>query len=98
MVDVRTTKSRITEYLVGKGWVSGMMLEDMAADWQTKSSTISRRARELFDEGRISRMITVRRTPSGKRVQTVQYASLGTFESVDQANNFIKSLEGVQHV
>lgn len=90
----QTTKSRIVEYLMGKGWVSGMQLEDMAHDWQTKSSTISRRARELYEEGRINRMIFVRRTPSGKRVQTVQYSSLWTFESAEQANQFIKSLGG----
>lgn len=93
MRDVKqTTKSRIINFLIGKGWVSGMMLEDMAQSWETKSSTISRRARELYEEGRINRMITVRRTPSGRNVHTVQYSSLGTFESAEQANNFIRSL------
>ena len=59
-----TTKTEIIAYLQRHpGWVSGMSLEDNARDWQTKASTISRRARELYEEGKIDRMI------KGKTVQ-----------------------------
>lgn len=89
MRDVRTTtKSRIQEYLRYRGgWISGSELEGCAEAWGTKSSVISRRARELANDGTINRTLSPRKT--------VQYASNGTFESAREANLFIKSLEVV---
>jgi len=69
MQDVKTsTKQQIIGYLRGRDFVSGSELEEQARNWQTKSSTISRRCRELADEGKIDRMLSERRT--------VQYKTL----------------------
>ena len=58
-----TTKNRIIEYLKFRGGlVSGSKLESCADQWQTKSSVISRRARELANEGIIERELSARRT------------------------------------
>ncbi len=49
-----TTKTAILNYLNSKQrWVSGSELEDQAHSWVSKASTISRRARELVDDGKI---------------------------------------------
>ena len=81
-----TTKQQIMNYLNYTGrWCSGSELEAQAEDWQTKSSVISRRARELANENRINRALGPKRT--------VQYASSGTFTTANEANSFIKSLD-----
>lgn len=47
-----STKLKIINFLkTYPGYVSGSQLEDNARTWQTKASTISRRARELADDG-----------------------------------------------
>ena len=83
-----TTKSRIINYLKSvNGFVSGSELEAQAEDWGTKSSVISRRCRELANEGKIQRTLGYRRT--------VQYGlnSLPQqFYTAEEANNYIKSL------
>jgi len=83
-----TTKNRIIEYLRFKGCaVSGSELEGCAEAWQTKSSVISRRARELANEGDIERTLSSHRT--------VQYGyHPRQFTTASEANNFIKSLGG----
>lgn len=79
-----STKQLIINYLNDKIWVSGTELENQARDWQTKASTISRRCRELADEGKIIRELSF-----GKH-KTVQYriAKMTT----DQANSFLTSI------
>lgn len=58
-----TTKQRILNYLqFNAGWVSGTALEANAENWRTKSSVISRRARELHAEGHIDRLLGPKRT------------------------------------
>jgi hypothetical protein len=52
-----STKNRILYYLNNQGWVSGTQLEAQARDWGTKSSVISRRARELANEGKLERSL-----------------------------------------
>ena len=54
-----TTKARVLVYLRSRqpSYISGTELENMSRDWGTKASTISRRARDLEDEGRIERKI-----------------------------------------
>lgn len=80
----KSTKQRIIYYLQIQGKVSGSQLEDQAHSWETKASVISRRARELVNEGKISRTFSER--------GTVQY-SIRPEMSTEQANNFLKSLE-----
>lgn len=53
-----TTKSRILIYLRARqpSYLSGTELESQAREWGTKASVISRRCRELEQEGRIQKM------------------------------------------
>lgn len=57
-----STKSHIKTYLKSNSfrYVSGSELERQADTWQTKPSVISRRARELANEGVIQRRINQR--------------------------------------
>lgn len=58
-----STKKKILAYLASHAyWVSGSELERQADNWQTKASTISRRARELFDDQDIERELSPRNT------------------------------------
>lgn len=58
-----TVKNKILFFLKHHpGWHSGTELEDQARFWQCKPSMISRRARELADEGKIQRRLSIRRT------------------------------------
>lgn len=61
----KSTKQLIVIYLNNRGWCSGAQLENQAQAWQTKASTISRRARQLVEDGKIERRL-------GDK-QTVQY-------------------------
>lgn len=62
MLEKRTTKNYILFYLkTHSGWVSGTELEAQAKFWQTKSSIIARRVRELASEDKIERRLNVRR-------------------------------------
>lgn len=81
-----TTKQLILNYLSDKIWVSGTELENQSRDWQTKASTISRRARELADEGKIIRELSF-----GKH-KTVQYRIAKGGMTADQANTFLASI------
>ncbi len=83
-----TTKQRILSYLRNKPWTSGMELEDLAHDWETKASTISRRARELADDKIIERSTSQR--------GTVQYRLPQM--SATQANLFLESLRKEENV
>lgn len=74
-----TTKQRILDYLKYRGEVSGMQLENNAREWMTKASTISRRARELSEEGKIERAL------NGK---TVAYK----LKSLDWAEGYLDKL------
>lgn len=58
-----TTKGKIIAYL-GQydSYISGSQLEAQGLNWGTKSSVISRRARELANEGKIERRIGDKRT------------------------------------
>lgn len=65
-----STKLKIVSFLDNQfGWVSGTQLEGQSREWQTKASVISRRARELANDGLIQRRIWER--------GTVQYKSKG---------------------
>lgn len=79
-----TTKQLIINYLNDRVVVSGSELENQARDWQTKASTISRRARELAEEGKITRELSF-----GKH-KTVHYRI--TKMSTQQANSFLANL------
>lgn len=58
-----TTKAHITNYLRSKNrWVSGSELENQSANWSSKASTISRRARELANEGKVEIEYSTRHT------------------------------------
>lgn len=58
MLKKMSTKSRIIDYLrFRQTWCSGSELESQNENWQTKASTISRRARELADDDLIERLI-----------------------------------------
>lgn len=81
-----TTKQLILNYLNDKIWVSGSELENQARDWQTKASTISRRCRELADEGKIIRELSF-----GKH-KTVQYRIAKGGMTASEANIFLKGL------
>lgn len=78
-----TTKQRILSYLQSRSWCSGTELESQAPDWGTKASVITRRARELVNEGKLDRMLSNRKT--------VQYRLRGM--SSQQANAFLESLD-----
>lgn len=81
-----TTKQLILNYLNDRVVVSGTELENQARDWQTKASTISRRARELADEGKIIRELSF-----GKH-KTVQYRIDKGYMTTQQANYFLANL------
>lgn len=83
-----STRDRIILYLRLHGQVSGSELEFQARDWQTKGSTISRRCRELADEGKIERVIGDKRT--------VQYR-MGSMSPVD-ANAYLQRLAREQQI
>lgn len=85
-----STKTRIVEYLRNHGRCSGSELERQAEAWFTKPSVISRRARELANEG----VIQHEYVRHGKQ-KTVQYG-LTPRLSVDEANAFLKSLDNEQ--
>lgn len=56
-----TTRNRILHFLKYEDrWISGTELEAKAVNWQTKSSVISRRARELFNDNKIERRLNFR--------------------------------------
>lgn len=57
-----TAKIRILNYVRIRGWVSGSELEDQAHEWFTKPSVVTRRARELVNDGYLERRIGERRT------------------------------------
>lgn len=57
-----TTKARILGYLKYRDFTSGTELEAQAEAWGTKSSVISRRARELHQEGKLERSMSFRKT------------------------------------
>lgn len=85
-----TTKQRITSYLNDKGWVSGTQLESQASEWGTKASVISRRARELVNDGLIERGVSDRKT--------VQYRRKVASWSAKQANDYLDKLRKEQGV
>lgn len=53
----RSTKSQILSYLEGQDWCSGSQLELMSMEWLTKPSTVSRRLRELYEDGQLDRKL-----------------------------------------
>lgn len=57
-----TTKVEILAYCTGRGYVSGTELESKAQEWRTKASVISRRARELVNEGKLERTLGFKKT------------------------------------
>lgn len=62
-----TIKQQILRYLqFQERWCSGSELEDQAHNWQTKASTIARRARELVNEGKIESKLGILRTTQYK--------------------------------
>lgn len=65
-----TTKVKILNYLKYRGLVSGTELESQAEAWRTKSSVISRRARELANDGLIERSVSDRKTVQYKHKQS----------------------------
>lgn len=76
-----TTKQHILMYLGPLGWCSGTQLEDQAGVWFTKSSVISRRARELCADGYLERSIGKHgavqyRIPVPERVPTDEIRSV----------------------
>lgn len=78
-----TTKQRIVNYLTYRGTVSGSQLEKQADEWFTKPSVISRRARELAQDGRIERFL------KGKTVQyKIPQAKMTAFE----ANGYLEKI------
>lgn len=52
-----STKQLIISYLKSRDYVSGTELESMAYAWATKASTISRRARELYEDNKLDRKL-----------------------------------------
>lgn len=52
-----STKQQILSYLEGQDWVSGTRLEYLSLEWETKASTISRRLRELYEDGQLDRKL-----------------------------------------
>lgn len=77
-----TTKERVLQHLKYSGrWCSGSELESHAYEWSTKASVISRRARELVNEGRIERELGDNRC--------VRYKA---GMNANQANEFLRSL------
>ena len=80
-----STKSKILNYLRYKGWTSGTQLEDQSKMWHTKPSVISRRARELEQEGKIEKMLGWKRT--------VQYRLPQQSMGADQANQYLEKLK-----
>lgn len=66
-----STKSRILEYVRLYGLVTGAGLENNAIEWSTKGSTISRRARELADEGKLLRIISPKGTVSYRFIANI---------------------------
>lgn len=84
-----TTKQHIINYLKQRpGWCSGTELESFATDWATKSSVISRRARELAYAGQIERVLSFSKT--------VQYRLPEPKMTTKQANSFLRSLPTVK--
>lgn len=80
-----TTKRQIIYYLqTHSGWNTGSALEAQSQNFQTKSSVISRRCRDLVSDGKIERRINER--------GAVEYR-LKREMSADQANDFLKKLE-----
>lgn len=57
-----TTKEHILLYLRQSGKTSGSQLEKQADEWGTKPSVISRRCRELVNEGKLWRTLSERKT------------------------------------
>lgn len=57
-----TVQNRVLFYLRHHPtWISGLELESQAQYWNSKPSIISRRARELANNGRIDRQLDTRR-------------------------------------
>lgn len=78
----QTHKSRILIYLRSRPYyINSAELENVATEWGAKPSTISRRCRELYEEGKLDRRI----------VNGVVWYKLKQM-SADEANDFIKSL------
>lgn len=56
----QTAKQKIVGYLRRHDrYVSGTELENMSSEWKTKASTISRRARELYEDDRLERRLVI---------------------------------------
>lgn len=81
-----TTKTRIINYLQYKNWVSGSELEGMADSWYTKASVISRRCRELVNEGKLIRDI------SSKGTVQYHYHETKRVLSTQEANVFLEQI------
>lgn len=53
-----TTKNQIVHYLRHRpGWHRSAEIQAMGIHWHTTGATISRRLRELYDDGKIGRQI-----------------------------------------
>lgn len=52
-----STKQSILSYLEGLDWTPGSAIEDQATYWFTKASTVSRRVRELHEDGQLDRKL-----------------------------------------
>lgn len=62
MTQRRTVKNFILFYLkYHPGWQSGLTLENQAQYWASKPSIVSRRARELYNDGKIERRLDSRK-------------------------------------
>lgn len=82
-------KQAILIYLEGRDYVSGSEIENMSAQWLTKASTVSRRARELYEGGQLDRKL-VRGCVWYKKRPIIARTSLA--KSVDPTN----PLEAIQ--
>lgn len=82
----KTIKEYIIDYLRYSGRVSGVALEHQADNWFTSAENVRRRARELVNEGKISRSFSEK--------GTVQYSirPIPKSLSVNEASNFLETL------
>lgn len=95
----RSTKEKILSYLEGQDWISGTELESCSDIWKTKASTVSRRARELYEGGQIDRKLVkgcvwYKKRPTQERLNDVANLwadSLGSTHHLKSPNQLFET-------
>lgn len=87
----QTTKQQILSYLEGQDWCSGSQLELMSMEWQTKPSTVSRRLRELYEDGQLDRKLVKGCVWYKKRPFKTRLMEAGRAVSISRPNQLFET-------